>query len=864
MALEPAGVDLQAKGFDKYIKNLQTIEKTQKQVFDTKFKGTDLSFQQVTKAAKDYENQLKRTNEQQKKATQESKRLAEATKIGAATQRTANIATANSAIAITKQVATAAFELGKLGAAFQAQSTGLDNLAASFGQSGKALSQSIVDASKGTISDFNSLKVANEALLLGVAKTPKEFERFTKSALILGRTVGLSATESIGKFTTALGRESLLRLDDFGAKAAEVNAEIERLARTGLGKLPDELTQVEKSAIFIEAALNVTGDSVERIGEGSSSAAENFDRMSTSAENLKTQLGLAVVDLNQAVGFTDLISKEINKLSDGIREFRGGFENATLDQQIESTELKIERLNQTLEDTRASFETGGFLAFLDAAAIKTQEKTLGELQVQLDQLNFDKAAENAERFEQNLAKTPPVIEDNTKAIKAYAQVLQQAEGLQLSFARAAEDAAIKTAQALEDGNRKSARALEDIERRRGRQIGKLDERQAKDRDELLKDQIKSFADFEEDRSSQISEAEKDISKERKRASDQRIKDQQKLQRQLAQQAERFNLSQLQSERRFQLSEKRLRADGDILGIQQLREDRELQLQENKENFDLQKKNTKSSASEQQKEQESDLNERLSTLKQNLEKQRGELLVSFDEQLAQQAQQQAEQRTQLQANFLEQDQDRAISLARQEEDREIAIQREKEATQLSQQRQLEDLGRSFSAQEEITKEGATAIAAQLETVFGQEGVADSILGGFTSRAESDFRDLFKNIEDIAIKGLSSASSSGLLAPALPTSGIQGQVPIFDDGGVVPGPIGSPQIIRAEGGETVLPTHKQSFKMPAPVIPSQRLAVEMSGGFAITGGEAAGEAATQAAVTEVVDTIEIAINRLARRN
>lgn len=98
--------------------------------------------------------------------------------------------------------------------------------------------------------------------------------------------------------------------------------------------MPDELTQAEKSAIFIEAALNVTGKSVEKIGEDSSSAAENFDRMATASENLKTQLGLAVVDLNQAVGFTDLISKEINKLSDGIREFRGGLETATLDQQI--------------------------------------------------------------------------------------------------------------------------------------------------------------------------------------------------------------------------------------------------------------------------------------------------------------------------------------------------------------------------------------------------------------------------------------------------------------------------------------------------------------------------------------------------
>jgi tape measure domain-containing protein len=37
---------------------------------------------------------------------------------------------------------------------------------------------------------------------------------------------------------------------------------------------------------------------------------------------------------------------------------------------------------------------------------------------------------------------------------------------------------------------------------------------------------------------------------------------------------------------------------------------------------------------------------------------------------------------------------------------------------------------------------------------------------------------------------------------------GHLPHFDNGGVVPGPIGSAQLIVAHGGETVLPTHKQS--------------------------------------------------------
>lgn len=38
------------------------------------------------------------------------------------------------------------------------------------------------------------------------------------------------------------------------------------------------------------------------------------------------------------------------------------------------------------------------------------------------------------------------------------------------------------------------------------------------------------------------------------------------------------------------------------------------------------------------------------------------------------------------------------------------------------------------------------------------------------------------------------------------GALGKIPFFDDGGVVPGPIGAPRLAMVHGGETVLPTHK----------------------------------------------------------
>jgi hypothetical protein len=859
MALEPAGVILEAKGLSEYIRALDKADKKQQAVFNVVAKETGKTIAEVTKAARKQEKALKDLAKAKAQAAQEAKRLAAAEKTALATQRTAFISTAKAAIAMTEQIATAVFELGKIGAAFEAQQTGLQNLAASFGQSGNDIQKAIVAASKGTITDLKSLQVANEALLLGVAKTPEEFDKFTRAALNLGRTVGISASESISRFTTALGRESLLRLDDFGAKASEVNEEIKRLAQAELGKLPTELTKVEKSAIFIEAALNITSASVEKIGEDAASAAESFDRLTTASENFKTELGKAVADLNKALGITEFLTKGINETTEGIKVLRAGAKGATLDQQIESLEIRIKNINQSIEDTKK-----GLPGFLEGFLVAPQEKALAKLQEQLEALNLEKVAEDQERLNAAVDAGEPEIEDNTKAIKAYESALKQAQNLQLAFAREGEDAA-----------RKLARANEDLARKQQRAVAKLEQKQAKDRGKLLDKQIKELDKFDADRIKQISRAERELRKERNQANEQRKRDEAKLQRELRQAQDRFTLSRLQSERRFNLSEQRLRAEGDILAIQELRENRALETLEEDENFKLSQDQQKEDGKIQDKERKkdarrrvSDLEQNLNDLKSNLDSRRDELLKSFDAELERQRQAQLEAINSQQQAFREAAEDRAIALQREEEDRRI-----------SQRRQLEDLGQSLADQKDITAQGVNSIADEIERVFGLDGAATNIITGFGKRSRSEFNDLVDNVEesfkklqgieekrkrDIPLVTLTGAGTSGTGGGFGERRRTAAGIPAFQEGGVIPGPLGSPQIVQAHAGETILPTHQRSFQAIAPVIPSQSLEVLMSGGFDIRGGEQAGEAAVQAAVTEMAETMQIAIRRLARKN
>lgn len=83
--------------------------------------------------------------------------------------------------------------------------------------------------------------------------------------------------------------------------------------------------------------------------------------------------------------------------------------------------------------------------------------------------------------------------------------------------------------------------------------------------------------------------------------------------------------------------------------------------------------------------------------------------------------------------------------------------------------------------------------------GMDGLGDGfrVLGGYVDWFESRIQnlwDLFNNFKD--------AVGTTLTGPLQPWKEMLG----FDTGGVVPGPIGAPQMAMVHGGETILPTHK----------------------------------------------------------
>lgn len=102
----------------------------------------------------------------------------------------------------------------------------------------------------------------------------------------------------------------------------------------------------------------------------------------------------------------------------------------------------------------------------------------------------------------------------------------------------------------------------------------------------------------------------------------------------------------------------------------------------------------------------------------------------------------------------------------------------------------DLGKSFL---DGLKSGLTAVA----------GFAGDVAG----KIIDVFKDAWNTLANMINDFVPNSIGAGPFKLDLPDD----PIPTFDTGGVVPGPRGSPQLVLAHGGETILPTHKRGTSL-----------------------------------------------------
>ena len=151
------------------------------------------------------------------------------------------------------------------------------------------------DATNGTLSNFDLLQQANNAMILGVTKNSDEMANMFDMAQRLGNALGVDVNTSIQSLVTGIGRQSRLMLDNIGI-IVKSNDAYKTYARE-VGKTADTLTDFEKRQAFTEAALEAARNKLKSLNEELPTSNQSFQTLNASLENFQESLGKAVLPM---------------------------------------------------------------------------------------------------------------------------------------------------------------------------------------------------------------------------------------------------------------------------------------------------------------------------------------------------------------------------------------------------------------------------------------------------------------------------------------------------------------------------------------------------------------------------------------
>jgi hypothetical protein len=197
-------------------------------------------------------------------------------------------------------------EVDNLTIAFEALSKSIGTL------SGRFLTRLRV-ATRGTISDLDLMRVTNNAILLGVAKTSDEFVRLAEAARRLGQATGLSGVRALEDLSLGIGRQSRLLLDNLGI-IVKVEAAYNAFALS-IGKTSSTLTQSERVLAFQGAAFKAIDQRIATLGPDVETLGQAVQRLGATLSNVFSDLATTFVRRGAVGALADFIQENRPKLA---------------------------------------------------------------------------------------------------------------------------------------------------------------------------------------------------------------------------------------------------------------------------------------------------------------------------------------------------------------------------------------------------------------------------------------------------------------------------------------------------------------------------------------------------------------------
>lgn len=291
-------------------------------------------------------------------------------------------------------------------------------------------------ASRGLIGNYDTIVGFNRALALGSARNTEEFAQLSKTAIALGRALGVDAKFALESLNLGIGRQSRLILDNLGIIVKAENA-YKDYARA-IGVAVSALTEEQKREAFRSAALEAAGRTVQRLGGIELNAADSTTQLGVAFGNLRDSIAAVVATSSGIQRWASAAADAINAVADGINALIVGIKAAA--QVTIGIPLVAGREQPTAPappDVMPEGLTGSIRAFnREVQQIAIGAPTVEPLSLEFDDLNahLDQSIARMGRFAQsmwevfapeNITRTAAPLRQATEGVSEEFEMLQR-------------------------------------------------------------------------------------------------------------------------------------------------------------------------------------------------------------------------------------------------------------------------------------------------------------------------------------------------------------------------------------------------------------------------------------------------------
>tara|TARA_R100000329_G_scaffold129472_1_gene108421 strand:- start:874 stop:3051 length:2178 start_codon:yes stop_codon:yes gene_type:complete len=182
----------------------------------------------------------------------------------------------------------------KEAAKIQTMETAFSNLSGGTLEASVAM-EKLQEATDGTMTQFDLLQQANNAMILGVTTNSDEMGRMFDMAQRLGAALGKDTRQSIESLITGMGRQSKLMLDNIGIMV-DTNKAYKDFAAANKTSV-DALTDSQRKQAFMNATLDAGQRKLDRLGKEVLSADAHFQRFAVASSELANDIGESLLPL---------------------------------------------------------------------------------------------------------------------------------------------------------------------------------------------------------------------------------------------------------------------------------------------------------------------------------------------------------------------------------------------------------------------------------------------------------------------------------------------------------------------------------------------------------------------------------------